>query len=37
MSHRIFVVRGGRIVEEFSRAEATPDAVIAAATGAVAA
>jgi ribose transport system ATP-binding protein len=36
MSHRILVVRGGRIVREFSRAEATPDAVIAAAAGAAA-
>jgi ribose transport system ATP-binding protein len=36
MSHRILAVRGGRIVREFSRAEATPDAVIAAATGAAA-
>jgi ABC-type sugar transport system ATPase subunit len=36
MSHRILAVRGGRIVQEFSRAEATPDAVIAAATGAAA-
>jgi ribose transport system ATP-binding protein len=36
MSHRILVIRGGRIVREFSRAQATPDAVIAAATGAAA-
>ncbi|HEX3671413.1 MAG TPA: sugar ABC transporter ATP-binding protein, partial [Candidatus Cybelea sp.] len=36
MSHRILVVRGGRIVAEFSRAEATPDRVIAVATGAAA-
>jgi ribose transport system ATP-binding protein len=36
MSHRILVVRGGRIVREFARADATPDAVIAAATGAAA-
>ena len=36
MSHRIFAIRGGRIVREFSRADATPDAVIAAATGAAA-
>lgn len=36
MSHRILVIRGGRIVRELSRAEATPDAVIAAATGAAA-
>jgi ABC-type sugar transport system ATPase subunit len=33
MSHRILAVRGGRIVREFTHAEATPDAVIAAATG----
>ncbi|HEY9181476.1 MAG TPA: ATP-binding cassette domain-containing protein, partial [Candidatus Baltobacteraceae bacterium] len=36
MSHRILVIRDGRIVRELSRAEATPDAVIAAATGAAA-
>ncbi len=36
MSHRILVVRGGRIAAEFSRAEATPDRVIAVATGAAA-
>ena len=36
MSHRILVISGGRIVREFTRAEATPDAVIAAATGAAA-
>jgi ribose transport system ATP-binding protein len=36
MSHRIGVVRGGRIVAELSRAEATPDRVIAIATGAAA-
>jgi len=36
MSHRILVIRGGRIVREFSRSEATPDAVIAAAAGAAA-
>jgi ribose transport system ATP-binding protein len=36
MSHRILVVRGGRIVREFARADATPDAVIAAAAGAAA-
>ncbi len=36
MSHRILVIRGGRIVREFARAQATPDAVIAAATGAAA-
>ncbi len=34
MSHRILAIRGGRIAREFSRADATPDAVIAAATGA---
>jgi ribose transport system ATP-binding protein len=33
MAHRILVVRGGRIVAEFPRAEATPDTVIAAAAG----
>ena len=36
MSHRILVVSGGRIVREFARADATPDAIIAAATGAAA-
>jgi len=36
MSHRILVIRGGRIVRELTRDEATPDAVIAAATGAAA-
>ena len=36
MAHRILVVRGGTIVREFARADATPDAVIAAATGAAA-
>lgn len=36
MSHRILVIRGGRIVRELLRAEATPDVVIAAATGAAA-
>ncbi|MGH7756610.1 MAG: ATP-binding cassette domain-containing protein, partial [Vulcanimicrobiaceae bacterium] len=36
MSHRVAVVRGGRIVAEFARADATPDRVIAAATGAAA-
>jgi ABC-type sugar transport system ATPase subunit len=36
MSHRILVVRDGRIAAEFSRSEATPDRVIAAATGAAA-
>jgi ribose transport system ATP-binding protein len=33
MSHRVLVVREGRICAEFARAEATPDRVIAAATG----
>ena len=36
MSHRILVVRGGQIAAEFARAEATPDKVIAIATGAAA-
>jgi len=36
MSHRILAIRGGRIVREFSRAQATPDAVMAAAAGAAA-
>jgi ABC-type sugar transport system ATPase subunit len=36
MSHRILAIRGGRIVREFTREEATPDAVIAAAAGAAA-
>ena len=36
MSHRILVIRGGRIVSELSHEQATPDAVIAAATGAAA-
>jgi ribose transport system ATP-binding protein len=36
MSHRILVVRDGRIAREFSREQATPDAVIAAAAGAAA-
>ncbi len=36
MSHRVFAVRGGRLVKEFSHDEATPDAVIAAAAGAAA-
>jgi ABC-type sugar transport system ATPase subunit len=36
MSHRILVVRDGRIAAEFSRAQATPDRVIAIATGAAA-
>jgi ABC-type sugar transport system ATPase subunit len=36
MSHRILVVRDERIAAEFSRDEATPASVIAAATGAAA-
>ena len=36
MSHRILVIRDGLVAREFARAEATPDAVIAAATGAAA-
>ena len=32
MSHRILAINGGRIAREFTREEATPDAVIAAAT-----
>jgi ABC-type sugar transport system ATPase subunit len=36
MSHRVLVVRDGRIVREFTRDAVTPDAVIAAATGAAA-
>ena len=36
MSHRILVVRGGLIAAEFDRTEATPDKVIAIATGAAA-
>ncbi|MBV8066659.1 MAG: sugar ABC transporter ATP-binding protein [Candidatus Eremiobacteraeota bacterium] len=36
MSHRILVVRDGRIAAEFARADATPDRVIAVATGAAA-
>ena len=36
MSHRILAIRGGRIVQEFTRETATPDAVIAAAAGAAA-
>jgi ABC-type sugar transport system ATPase subunit len=36
MSHRVLVVRSGRIAAEFSRADATPDRVIAVATGAAA-
>jgi ABC-type sugar transport system ATPase subunit len=33
MSHRVLVVREGRIRAEFARGEATPDAIIAIATG----
>ena len=33
MSHRILVVRGGKVRAEFARADATPDKVIAVATG----
>ncbi len=33
MSHRVLVVRDGRLCAEFGRADATPDAIIAAATG----
>ena len=36
MSHRVLVVRGGQIRAEFARADATPDKVIAVATGAAA-
>ncbi|MBV8074684.1 MAG: sugar ABC transporter ATP-binding protein [Candidatus Eremiobacteraeota bacterium] len=36
MAHRIFVVRGGRLQAEFAHDEATPDKVIAIATGAAA-
>jgi ribose transport system ATP-binding protein len=36
MSHRVLVVRDGRIRAEFARADATPDKVIAVATGAAA-
>ncbi len=36
LSHRILVIRGGTIVTELSRADASPDRVIAAATGAAA-
>jgi len=36
MSHRILAIRAGRIVREFTREQATPDAVIAAAAGAAA-
>lgn len=34
MSHRVLAIRGGAIAAEFARGEATPDKVIAAATGA---
>ncbi len=37
MSHRILVIREGRIAAEFSRKEATPEKIIAIATGTVAA
>jgi ribose transport system ATP-binding protein len=33
MAHRVLVVRGGQIVAEFARSDATPDRVIAAAAG----
>ena len=33
MSHRVLVVRDGKIAKEFAHADATPEAVIAAATG----
>ncbi len=33
MSHRVFVVRGGSLQAEFAHADATPDRVIAVATG----
>jgi ABC-type sugar transport system ATPase subunit len=36
MAHRVLVVRGGRISAEFTRVNATPEKVIAAATGAAA-
>ncbi|MDQ6929682.1 MAG: sugar ABC transporter ATP-binding protein [Candidatus Eremiobacteraeota bacterium] len=36
MSHRILVIRDGRIISELTRAEATPDKIIALATGAAA-
>ncbi len=36
MTHRVFAVRGGRLVREFTHDEATPDAVMAAAAGAAA-
>ena len=37
MSHRILVIREGRIAAEFARKDATPDKIIAIATGTVAA
>jgi ribose transport system ATP-binding protein len=37
MSHRVLVVRGGEIRADFARADATPDKVIAVATGVAAA
>jgi ribose transport system ATP-binding protein len=36
MAHRVFAVRGGRLVREFGREAAMPDAVMAAAAGAAA-
>ncbi len=36
MSHRVFAVRGGELVKEFSHDDATPDAVMLAAAGAAA-
>ncbi|MHB8461075.1 MAG: sugar ABC transporter ATP-binding protein [Vulcanimicrobiaceae bacterium] len=33
MTHRVFAVQNGRLVAEFARADATPERVIAAATG----
>ncbi|MDQ2864600.1 MAG: sugar ABC transporter ATP-binding protein [Candidatus Eremiobacteraeota bacterium] len=36
MSHRVLAMREGRVVREFTGADATPEAVIAAATGAAA-
>ena len=33
MSHRILVIRDGQIAAEFSRSDATPDKIIAIATG----
>jgi ribose transport system ATP-binding protein len=36
MSHRVLVIRDGKIAQAFGRADATPDRVIAAATGAAA-